>query len=347
MKPLSLLAVILVSAAVLASTACGGESGVPEGAVAVVDGNEIPKSELDRLMERTKKGFVAQDQEFPKAGTPEYQNLQQTNVAFLVQREQLQQAADELGIEVTEKDIDKEVADFVEQRFAGKRKDLEKALAEQGLTEEDLREILATTALSRKVFDEITKDVKISDEEINAYYAQNQSQYSTPASRDVRHILIGKKKPNGDVDYAKNKVEADRVYAELQGGGDFAALARQLSDDEQSAKVGGKLTINRGETVPAFDETSFQLEQGEISKPVRTEFGYHIIEALSPVREAKTTPLAKVRASIRATLGQQRKSEIIDEWAETLRSESDVSYAQGFAPPELPDDPAETTTETE
>jgi parvulin-like peptidyl-prolyl isomerase len=347
MKPLSLLAAILVASAVVVTTACGGESGVPEGAIAVVDGNEIPKSELDRLMERTKKGFVAQDQDFPKAGTPEYQELQQTNVAFLVQREQLQQAADELGVEATEEDIDKEVADLVEQRFAGKRKDLDKALAAQGLTEEDLREILETTALSRKVFDAVTKDVKVTEEEINAYYVQNQAQYSTPASRDVRHILIGEKKQNGEIDYAKSKAEADRVYAELEGGADFAALAKQLSDDEQSAKVGGKITINRGETVPAFDSTSFQLDVGEVSKPVRTEFGYHIIEALSPVRNAKTTPLAKVRASIEATLKQQQKTELIQEWTEELRSESDVSYAAGFAPPELPEDPAETAPETE
>lgn len=345
MKPLSLIAALFAVAALLVTTACGGDSGVPEGAVAVVNGTEIPKSELDRLMARTKKGFVAQKQEFPQAGTPEFQNLQQTNLVFLVQREQLQQAADELGVDATEKEVDKELESFVQERFAGKDKQFRKALSDQGFTEDDLREILTTTVLSQKVFDEVTKDVKITDEEINAYYTQNLSQYSTPASRDVRHILIGKKKANGDVDFARSKVEADRVYANLRAGADFAALARKLSDDEQSRPTGGKLTIGRGQTQPEFDTTSFQLEQGELSKPVRTVFGYHLIEALSPVRKAKTTPLSQVRASIEATLTQERKNEVIQEWTDELRSDSDVTYATGFAPPELPEDPAETTTE--
>ena len=345
MKRSSALLALLAAALVLVLSACGGDSGVPEGAVAVVDGTEISKGELDRLMERTKKGFEAQDQDFPKAGTPEFQQLQQQTLAFLVQREQLQQAADELDIEVTEKDVDKAVEEFVKTRFGGDRKDFEKALEDQGFTEEDLRETLATTVLSTKVFKAVTKDVEVTGEEISGYYVQNQSQYSTPASRDVRHILIAEKKANGDVDYPKSKAEADRIRAQLEDGADFAALVREHSADEQSKPEGGKLTISKGQTVPAFEETSFALDRGELSQPVRTEFGYHLIEALSPVRQAKTTPLAKVRASIRTTLLQERKNEAIQEWLDDLRDDSDVTYATGFAPPDLPELPTESATE--
>jgi parvulin-like peptidyl-prolyl isomerase len=337
----------LASAVVLVVSACGGESGVPAGAVAVVDGTEISKSELDRLMERTKKGFEAQKQEFPKAGTPEFQRLQQQTLAFLVQREQLERAGDELDVEVTDEDVDEALEEFVKTRFAGDRKEYEKALADQGFTEEDLRETLATTVLSTKVFEAVTKDAEVTEEEIVAYYAQNQSQYSTPASRDVRHILIAEKKPNGEVDYAKSKTEADRIHAQLEGGADFAALVRQHSADEASKAEGGKLTISKGQTVPEFDATSFELDRGELSEPVRTQFGYHVIEALSPVRKAETTPLAKARSAIRATLLQERKSEVVQEWLDDLRADSDVSYAVGFAPPELPELPTDTAPETE
>ncbi len=345
MKPLSLILALLAAAVVLVTTACGADSGVPAGAVAVVDGTDIPKAELDRLMDRTKKGFEAQDQDFPKAGTPEFQSLQQQTLAYLVQREQLQQAADELDLEVTEKDIDKAVDAFIEDRFAGKRKDYEKALKDQGFSEDDLRDTLVTSVLSTKIFEAVTKDVEVTDEEILAYYTQNQSQYSTPASRDVRHILIAEKKPNGEVDYAKSKAEIDRVLEELEDGADFAALAKELSADDQSRPSGGKITISRGQTVPEFETTSFELDEGQVSKPVRTQFGYHVIEALSPVREAKTTPLATVRASIEASLSQERKNEVIQEWLDDLRADSDVSYATGFAPPELPEQPTETATE--
>jgi peptidyl-prolyl cis-trans isomerase D len=161
----------------------------------------------------------------------------------------------------------------------------------------------------------------------------------------VRHILVSEKNRD-EVDFDASKAEADRLYSELRNGGDFAALAKANSDDPGSKENGGKLTISRGQTVPEFDKTSFDLKIGTISEPVKTTYGYHIIEALSPVREAKTTPLSKVRASIKATLLQDMRTDVMTEWVEDLENdyEDKVSYAAGFEPPELPE---ETSTETE
>ena len=72
----------------------------------------------------------------------------------------------------------------------------------------------------------MTKEITVPDAEVVAYYQQNSSQYSTPESRDVRHILVAEK--NGEnVDYAASKAEADRILAEIRGGADFAALAKR------------------------------------------------------------------------------------------------------------------------
>jgi len=336
---------LLGSAVVLVSTACGGSESVPADAVAVVDGTEIPRSELDALIAQARKTYEAQDQDFPKAGTPEYQNVQTQYVKYLVQLEEFGKEADELGIEVTEKDVDKELQEFIKTRFDGKRADFEKALEGQGYTEKALRETLYASVLSQKLFDAVTKDVEVPEADIVAYYQQNQSSYGTPESRDVRHILVSEK--SGDeVDFDESKAEADRIYAELRGGGDFAALAKANSDDPGSKANGGKLTISRGQTVPEFDKVSFDLDLGTISKPVKTTYGYHIIEALSPVRKAKSTPLSKVRASIKATLLQDKRTEVMTEWVKGLEEdyEDKVSYAAGFEPPELPE---ETSTETE
>jgi len=329
----------------LVASACGGAGGVPSGAVAVVDGTDISRSELDELVERAKKAYAAQKQEFPKVGTPEYQTVQTQYVAFLVQREEFEQAASELGVEVTEKDIDKALDEFVKSRFDGDRKEYEKALEQQGFTEEAFRDTLATSVLSQKIFDSVTKDVEVADQEVLAYYTQNQANYRAEESRDVRHILIAEKGANGQVDFAKSKAEADRIYAELEGGADFAALAKQSSDDPGSKDSGGKLTISRGQTVPEFDKTAFELEQGAISQPVKTQYGYHVIEALSAARKARTTPLDQVSESIRATLLQQKRNEVMATWVEDLQKkyEGSVSYAAGFEPPELP--AASTATE--
>jgi parvulin-like peptidyl-prolyl isomerase len=344
--------VLLCSALAVVAAACGSGGGgdVPDDAVAVVDGTVITRAELDTLVDQAKKAYAAQKQEFPKVGTPEYQNVQTQYVAFLVQREEFEKEAEKLGVEVTAKDIDKELEEFVKSRFDGKRKDFEKALEEQGFTEESFRETIRTSVLSQKLFDAVTKDVKVSDADILQYYTQNQSSYGTPESRDVRHILISEKQGSGDtVDFAKSKTEADRVRGLLVDGGDFAALAKEHSDDPGSKETGGKLTISRGQTVPEFDKTAFELKQGTISQPVKTTYGYHIIEALSPVRKATTTPLDKVRDSIRATLLQEKRTEFMTDWVEDLRKEYEdkVSYAAGFEPPDVPDETStDTTTET-
>ena len=98
--------------------------------------------------------------------------------------------------------------------------------------------------------------------------------------------------------------------------------------------------------MPEFDKTAFELEQGALSKPVKTTYGYHVIEALGPVKEATTTPIAKVRSSIRMTLLQEKKTAFATQWVEDLKDEYEgkVSYAAGFEPPEIPD---ATSTETE
>jgi foldase protein PrsA len=337
------LAVLGATAALVAS-ACGGNASVSSGSVAVVDGTEISKDELDRLLDQAKQGYDANKQEFPKVGTPEYQSLQSQYLAYIVQREEFRQSAAELGIDVTEKDVADAERELVKSRFDGDPEEYEKALKQQGLTPEDYRSTLETSVLAQKLFDEVTKDTKATDQDILAYYTQNQSQYGTPESRDVRHILIAEKGADGQVDFEKSKAKADEIYAELEGGADFASLAKANSEDPGSKDSGGKLTISRGQTVPEFDKMSFELDQGELSKPVKTQYGYHVIEAVSPVRPAKTTPLDQVKESIRNTLLQQKRNEVMSAWAEDLRKEYDgkVSYAAGYEPPELPEAPTET-----
>ena len=337
--------VLLLATVALAAAACGGGSdSVPTGAVAVVNGTEIQKAELDELIAQAKKGYESQKQEFPKAGTPEYQSIQTQYVAYLVELEEFRQEAEELGVDVADKDVDEAEQELIKTRFDGKRDEYVRALEAQGFTPEQYREkALEVSALSKKLFDAVTKDVEVTDQEIAEYYTQNQSQYGAPESRDVRHILIAEK--NGsEVDFTASKQKADDIYAQLSGGADFAALAKAESQDPGSKDTGGKLTISRGQTVPEFDKISFELDNGELSKPVKTQYGYHVIEAVSDVRKATTTPLDKVKAAIRAQLLQQKRNEDMQLWVEDLHKEyaSKVSYAAGYEPPELPEEPTET-----
>lgn len=344
------LAVLGATVAVLAS-ACGSNQSVPPNAVAVVDGTPIPREKLDQLMEQSKTAAESNDQEFPPVGTPEYQRIEKEYVAILVQRETYGQEAEKLGLEVTEKEIDKEVQVFVKDRYKGDEKAFETALEKEGFTRESFRDTIETGLLAQKLYDHLTKGIKVAPADIAAYYEQNKAtQYTTPESRDVRHLLVQVKKGGEDadaVDFAKSKVEADALYAEAQGGADFGALIKEHSDDPTVEQNAGKLTVSPGVTVPEFETVALKIKQGVVSKPVKTQFGYHLVEALSPLRKQKVTPLEKVRASIRSTLLEEKKQTFVTEWAEGIREEYEgkITYATGFEPPELPD-PTDTETQT-
>ena len=346
MTPVRLILALLVAALALVATACGGGSdSVPAGAVAVVNGTEISKSQLDEYMELSKKGYERTKQAFPKAGTPEYQSVQARNLAYLVELVQLEQAAEKLGVKVTDADVDKLENETIKDKFDGNRKEYEKALKKAGYTSEQYRKTAYTYAvLSSKIFDAVTKDVEVTNQDILEFYTANQSQYGTPETRVVRHILISEKKADGKVDFEASKAKAEEVYDQLEGGADFAALAKQLSADPGSAKVGGRLTITRGQTVPEFDKVAFDLPTNELSKPVKTTYGYHIIEPVSDTKEATVQPFNKVKAAIKTTLLQQKRNEAVQAWVEDQKKdyEDKVSYAAGYEPPAVPEAPTET-----
>jgi parvulin-like peptidyl-prolyl isomerase len=330
--------VLLLCALVASGLAgCGGDEDVPADAVAVVDGEEIAKQDFDAVISQAKTSYKNQKRDFPAAGSQEYQTLRNQIVQFLVQREQFEQEADDLGVEVTDKQVDARLVQIQKQYFGGDKKKYEKQLKEQGLSDRQVRNDLRAQIISEKLFDQVTKDVKVTDQQISDYYEKNKAQYSQPESREVRHILV------------KTKAKADALYQQLQDGADFAALAKANSEDTGSKANGGKLTISKGQTVAPFDQTAFLLKKGVISRPVKTEFGYHIIEALGDVKPAKVTPLKDVKESIKQQLQQTKKNEAMTKWVEELKEdyEDKVSYAAGFTPPPDAKSTGTTTDETE
>jgi foldase protein PrsA len=323
-----LIPLLCVCALPLAATACGGDDtktaeDVPSDAIALVGDTPIPRAEFDELMERAKVNYKAQKRDFPKAGTPEYQDLKTRAVSFLVQRYQFRAEAEELGVEVSEKEVDKKLDELKEQAFAGDEKQFQKALKAEGLTEEQAREEIRDRVIQEKLYAKVSEDVKISEKEIDEYYEKNKEQFTQPASRDIRHILV------------KTKAKADALYAQLQDGANFAQLARQNSTDTSTKKNGGKLPVTKGSTVPPFDKQAFALKTGAISQPVKTQFGWHIIKADGPVKPEKVTELAKVKQSVEQQLKQQKQNETLEKWLKGIEKkyERATVYAAGFEPP--------------
>ncbi len=318
--------------ALLGAGCGGGSDSVPADAVAVVDGEEVTKAELDALIEIARRSAAREKRDFPKAGTPEYKTIRDGYVQFLVQQQQLEQEADELELEVTDEQVDARFEQIKKQYFGGDEAKLREQLAAQGMTEQQVRADIRAQVVSERIFESVTKDVKVSDADVQSFYEKNAAQFSTPESREVRHILV------------KTKVLADQLAAELKAGAAFAVLAKKHSTDTGSKATGGKLTITRGQTVAPFDKQAFALAKNEVSAPVKTEFGYHLIEPLSEVKKADKAPLKEVENDIRQQLLQTKKNEAMTKWVDDLKKEYEdkVSYATGFTPP--PAATAPTTT---
>lgn len=156
--------------------------------------------------------------------------------------------------EVDEKQIDAELESIKEQ--VGD--DFEQTLAAQNITEEDLRKDIKNGLLQEAA---ITEDIEVTDEEIETYFERQNNQI------DAQHILVT------DEDLAK------KVAKEAKDGKDFDKLAEKYSTDEQNAKDGGKLPpFGVGEMTPEFENAVFEMKEGEISEPVQSDFGFHIIK---------------------------------------------------------------------
>jgi foldase protein PrsA len=336
-KTITLVALALA----LAASGCGGEEAskpdVPAGAVAVVGEFQIAKTEFDRLIEQAKKSFEAQEQEFPEAGTPEYEEVKSSIVRSLVEEAQWEQEATEMGIKVTDQEVTKRLDELKEQFFQGDDAKYEEELERQGLTEEQVRDEIRSRVLSEKVYNSVTKSVKVTDQQIQAYYKKNETQFEQPESREVRHILV------------KTREKAQDIYRQLQNGANFATLAKKFTEDEASKAEGGKMTAQKGRTVAPFDKFVFDAETGDLSEPIKTEFGWHVIEVLSDVKPKSVTPLGGVKESIKTTLLQQRQNAAMRSWVAGLKEKyaDETAYAPGFTPaPAATETQPESTTET-
>ncbi len=163
---------------------------------------------------------------------------------------------------------------------------------------------------------------KVSDAEIQAYYEGHLKNYTTEETARARHILIAVPAGASPQVDAAAKAKAEDLLKQIKGGADFAKLAQANSDDPGSKSTGGELgTFGRGKMVPEFEKAVFSLQPGQTSDPVKTSFGYHLIqtEARTP---ASVKSLADVKPEILPVLQQQKVGAAEQAYANQLLAEA-------------------------
>ena len=172
--------------------------------------------------------------------------------------------------------------------------------------------------------EEMAKTIPVTDEIIQAYYEENKSLFMVPEKRQAKHILINidAATPEGEAAVMKT---VEEVQAKLAAGESFEELAKTYSQDPGSAQTGGDLgSFEQGMMVPEFDAAVFSMEVGQVSEPVKTDFGYHLIK-LTAIEPASYQPLADVKAQVTEQYQLQQAEK---QYFDLLEQVNTIAYEQ-------------------
>lgn len=231
-----------------------------EGYAATIDGEKIGMDELHELLV-TQYGA--------------------DGVNTLIAQKIVEKEVEKNDIKVTDKEIEEELAEY--QEYYGGEEAFNSVLESSGVTLADVKEDIKRNVETNKLLED---RIEITDEEMKTYFEENKDQYAQTEQVQASHILV------------EDEATAKEVEEKLDAGEDFAELAKEYSTDS-SAESGGDLGyFGKGEMVAEFEEAAFSMEIGEISDPVKSEFGYHIIKVVDK-KEAKDAVYEDVKDEVK------------------------------------------------
>jgi peptidyl-prolyl cis-trans isomerase SurA len=220
-------------------------------------------------------------------------------------------AVDDSAVEAAVKDI--------EQKNALQEGQLAVMLESEGRSMESYKNHIRDQILSSKVvLYELGNRVNISERKIAKYYHNNQKDFWEPRKARVRHILILTEE-GLSVDKKKEKyLLVKSILSEVKSGRDFAAAAKQYSEDISASEGGDVGFVEKGKMVPEFENAVYIMKEGEISDIVETEYGYHIIK-VDKILSGRTLPLKDVKNKIKLILSNKKQKSAYKEWMNELK----------------------------
>jgi peptidyl-prolyl cis-trans isomerase C len=289
---------------------------VPEvlpAVVARVNGVDIPSAELERAIRNLEANV---GQQVPAERRSEiYRGI----LDQLIDQRLLELEAATRNIKATDAEITAGIDEMKKQ--APSAEAFAKALASRKLTEADLRaEARQRLSVDKLLTTEIEPKAAVTEADIADFYKKNPQFFMQPEAVRASHILLKADTPEAKV---AAKAKAEDLLKQIRAGADFAALAKQHSNDGSAASGGDLGFFPRGQMVKPFEDAAFALKPGEVSNVVESEFGYHIIKS-GEHRDARTVPLAEVSDRIAQALRQQKQQQLAQEFVQSLKTKAKV-----------------------
>jgi peptidyl-prolyl cis-trans isomerase SurA len=250
--------------------------------------------------------------------------LRTTAVNRLVDRRLVDQKIKELDIKVSEEEIRQSIEEVKKQNKMSQERLIE-ALAGQGLSFDQYKaQIKDQLERLRLMSQEVKAKVQVTLKEVLEYYQANRAKFGEQELYRARHILFVIPKDVTDSDLAKIRDKADKVLKEAKGGADFTELAKKYSDDPNVATDGGELgTFKKGDLLPEMESVVLKLNPGEVSEPVRSKSGLHIIK-LEKKFLGDIKPFDDVKGEIEENLYRQKSEARFTQWVSDLRKNSSI-----------------------
>ncbi|WP_374989085.1 peptidylprolyl isomerase [Priestia megaterium] len=226
----------------------------------------------------------------------------------LIEQKVISKEAAKQNIKVTDKEINAELENLKSQY--GGEDALNQALASSGVKLSELKKDLKTNIEAKKM---VESTINIKDSEMKSYFNQNKDSLATEAQVKASHILVADEKT------------AKEVKAKLDKGEDFAKLAKEYSTDTASKSDGGNLGyFKKDDMVEAFANKAFSMKVNEVSDPVKTEYGYHIIKVTGK-KEAQKATYENSKTKIKQTLLDQKYQTEYPTWLQKLKKKYDIT----------------------
>ena len=342
------IAVLAIATMSLTMVACGNTkpatemTSEDEKGLIVARVGEIPiyKTALDNQMavygmtDEMMKTYYGEDFTSNEETVNQYNDFKKNIVDSLIESEILVLKAKETkGIEVTEDKINEEL-EATKAGFA-KEEDFTAALEQSGMTLDDLKENIAKNLYVMQLLDYYKQEkVKVTDEDIQKYYDENIIRYTTKPGAQIYHILVD------------SEEKANEVLDKYNAGTSFADLAAEYGTDGTKDKGGalGFIEYDTTQYDQDFMAGAKELGEGEVSKPVKTQFGWHIIKADGIQKDEKVQPLEEVKETITTTLQNQKAEELLTADMEEWKKGYEITYYEENYKTELTE-PKETATE--
>lgn len=308
-------------------------SGIPpETPIVKVNDKVITRGELDA--ELTRILDMAQRQLPPERLEQMKPRLAQQAMDGLLLKTLLLQAVEAENIVVTDEELAEAKERFLKSLPEGMT--LENVLQMSNWSSEEFDRNLRTDLAINKLLEKYVEHVAApTDEELKAYYDENQERFEEPESVQARHILIAIAKDDTEKEKAAKKAKAQEVREKLVAGGDFAELAKEYSDCPSKTRGGDLGTFYRGQMVQPFEEAAFSQKPNEIGPIVETPFGFHIIEVLKH-DQAHQTSLDEVKERLSRGLLAQRRQKAAQDYVLQLRQKATIEFLDpSLRPPQL------------